>query len=146
MGLDMYLYAERYIYDGEEKELKDKISETFPDTAEFGIKKITYDVGYWRKANAIHAWFVKNVQDGVDDCNPHYVTDKDLKKLLADCKACLMDSSMIMELLPPQDGFFFGSTSVDEDYYEDLKNTIEIIERIRNVPSEQLSIYYRSSW
>jgi hypothetical protein len=24
-------------------------------------------VGYWRKANAIHRWFVEHVQDGNDD-------------------------------------------------------------------------------
>ena len=26
------------------------------------------EVGYWRKANAIHGWFVRNVQNGKDDC------------------------------------------------------------------------------
>ena len=25
-------------------------------------------VAYWRKANAIHSWFVENCQDGVDEC------------------------------------------------------------------------------
>ena len=25
-------------------------------------------IASWRKANAIHKWFVDNVQDGVDDC------------------------------------------------------------------------------
>lgn len=28
---------------------------------------------YWRKANAIHNFFVNNVQDGVDDCGTYHV-------------------------------------------------------------------------
>lgn len=32
------------------------------------VKEITEEVGYWRKANAIHGWFVDNVQKGNDDC------------------------------------------------------------------------------
>ena len=31
------------------------------------------EVAYWRKANAIHGWFVYNIQDGVDDQNEYYV-------------------------------------------------------------------------
>ena len=28
---------------------------------------------YWRKANAIHGWFVKNAQQGIDDCRTYSV-------------------------------------------------------------------------
>ena len=40
------------------------------------------EVGYWRKANAIHRWFVDNVQEGEDDCGEYEVTIKQLKDLL----------------------------------------------------------------
>lgn len=40
----------------------------------YGFNSIAEDVGYWRKANAIHAWFVKNVQGGVDNCQSHEVS------------------------------------------------------------------------
>lgn len=44
-------------------------------------------VGYWRKANAIHKWFVDNVQDGEDDCGYYEVSKEDLEELLSICKA-----------------------------------------------------------
>lgn len=45
------------------------------------VKEITEEIGYWRKANAIHNWFVQNVQEGEDDCKDYYVSQEDLKKL-----------------------------------------------------------------
>ena len=38
-------------------------------------------VAYWRKANAIHGWFVDNIQDGVDDQNEYYVSKEKLEEL-----------------------------------------------------------------
>lgn len=42
-------------------------------------------VGYFRKHNMIHKWFVDNVQNGVDDCGRYVITVKDLNKLLDIC-------------------------------------------------------------
>lgn len=51
------------------------------------------------------------------------------------------------ELLPTQDGFFFGGTDYDEYYVEDLKNTIKIIDNVlATTDFETQMIYYRSSW
>lgn len=44
------------------------------------------DVGYWRKANQIHNWFVENVQDGEDDCGCYEVSQEQLEGLLETCK------------------------------------------------------------
>ena len=58
--------------------------------------RITEEVGYWRKANQIHNWFVKNIQDGVDDCNYHReVTEEDLNELLDICKRVLASCEMV---------------------------------------------------
>ena len=46
---------------------------------------ITYKVGYWRKANQVHNWFVENVQGGEDECNPYVVTKEQLQELLDIC-------------------------------------------------------------
>lgn len=43
------------------------------------------EVGYWRKANAIHKWFVDNVQDGIDNCEYYEVTKEQLEELLEVC-------------------------------------------------------------
>lgn len=44
------------------------------------------EIAYWRKANQIHNWFVKNVQHGRDDCGSYEVTPDRLEDLLATCK------------------------------------------------------------
>lgn len=46
------------------------------------VCEIVEEVGYWRKANQIHNWFVENVQNGNDDCRDYYVDPEDLQKLL----------------------------------------------------------------
>lgn len=53
------------------------------------VSLITEDVAYWRKASAIHRWFVENVQDGVDDCGSYLVEVEQLKQLVDTCKQVL---------------------------------------------------------
>lgn len=53
------------------------------------LEDIKYRIGYWRKSNHIHKWFVDNVQNGTDDCNEYTVEPELLKKLLSDCRATL---------------------------------------------------------
>lgn len=53
-------------------------------------------VGYWRKSNEIHNWFVENVQDGVDDCCYHdEVTRETLEELLDICKRVLASCELV---------------------------------------------------
>jgi len=50
------------------------------------IGEITERVGYWRKANQIHAWFVHNVQGGRDECQESEVSREQLGELLDLCR------------------------------------------------------------
>lgn len=51
------------------------------------------------------------------------------------------------DLLPRQDGFFFGDTDYDEYYIADLKQTIKIINKVlRTVDFEKEYVIYHSSW
>lgn len=43
-------------------------------------------VGYWRKANHIHAWFVNKVQGGNDDCSYYFVTKDHFLELKETCE------------------------------------------------------------
>ena len=100
---------------------------------------------YWRKANQIHSWFVREVQGGEDNCGEYYVSSDKLIELLAICKHSLENKDPA--LLLPQGGFFFGSTDIDEWYWNDLKSTISQLERILALPEfDNLSFYYNSSW
>lgn len=70
MGLDMYLSARLHIsgYDNSKKLVRDTLLaliEVTPSPHDPSIT-IEYTVLYWRKANAIHKWFVDHTQDGED--------------------------------------------------------------------------------
>lgn len=59
----------------------------------FPYSSISEEVAYWRKANAIHRWFVDNVQDGEDDCRFHReVTAEDLEDLYGRCENILREA------------------------------------------------------
>ena len=49
------------------------------------------------------------------------------------------------EILPTQEGFFFGSTEYDEYLFEDIERTIEIIDYCLGLP-EGYYFEYCSSW
>lgn len=62
----------------------------------YGSLRIIEQVGYWRKANEIHNWFVENVQDGIDDCDYHHeVTEEMLELLRSTCKAVIKASKLV---------------------------------------------------
>jgi hypothetical protein len=161
MGLDMYLRAERYLtnYDysdeaKEQKELGEKIAGMLGAIPGGTVSGVTLRVGYWRKANQIHKWFVDNVQGGEDECNPHYVSVKQLKELHDLCVKILSKKGtkgvygLIEEFLPPQSGFFFGSSEVDEYYFSDLQSTVDQLKPLIEFNDEHhvWSYQYQSSW
>ena len=165
MGLDMYLHAKKYVEKIDWQKLQadndlsysspEAIYPKFNDLMEISqMSDVATDIygasvevtcAYWRKANQIHAWFVKNVQNGEDDCDSYYVSQSQLIELLTTCRQALFTKDP--SLLPPQSGFFFGSTDIDQWYWEDIKNTIKQLKRVSELPDfEQLSFSYQSSW
>ena len=157
MGLDMYLSAKRYISGAlrgeKDAEKQEAIQKLFPELEGFKgrwgdnspVKEVSIDVGYWRKANAIHDWFVRECQDGRDECQPSYVGREQLVQLRESCEEVLAKKSKASELLPTTSGFFFGSTEYDQYYFDDLKQTIEIIDHALKLPTDW-DFEYRSSW
>lgn len=150
MGLDMYLSAEKYLYSFRDDDIAEakKIGKAIGTKRR--VKSVSVEVAYWRKANAIHGWFVRNVQDGEDDCKPYSLDMDTLKELRELCNKLLKNKNAdeAMQLLPPQDGFFFGSAEVDEYYWEDLKLTVKQIDEILADPlfNESWDFVYQSSW
>ena len=153
MGLDMYLTAEKYAsgYDfSDDKEIYTSVvntigAEPFADKHSPSVE-VSVTAGYWRKANAIHDWFVRTCQNGVDECQKSYVVRSQLEELRDLCKEVLLDKDKASELLPTSNGFFFGGTDYDDWYFNTLKDTVEMISNLlKNVP-EDWEFYYRSSW
>lgn len=134
MGLDMYLHAKKYVSgyehsDEHEKKLYRTILKHFGLNGNFKIESpsavVELTVAYWRKANQVHAWFVSEVQDGKDECQNSHVDREKLQELVDLCKTALADRGKAKEILPTQKGFFFGSTDYDDDYLQDLENTVK---------------------
>ena len=158
MGLDMYLHAKKYIskvnWDMVDDFDNPSVRHEFDNVVSAaGLSDVATDIygaevsvtaAYWRKVNAIHAWFVKNVQNEEDDCREYYVPREKLSELREVCRKTLFDKNP--DLLPPQSGFFFGSYDIDEWYWEGIKNTIKQIDRVLNIQDDSLSFYYQSSW
>jgi hypothetical protein len=149
MGLDMYLTAKRYLFKvrAGDKAIAEAIGKLDLNHNGMRVKEIACEAIYWRKANAIHNWFVQNVQSGVDDCREYYVTRSQLQNLLSLCQKVLAEPSKSEELLPPMPGFFFGSAEVNEWYWDDLKSTIGGLNDIlADSVSQEWEFYYASSW
>ena len=153
MGLDMTLEAEYYIWDlGESAKkaeaLRVAIKSVMGDTPG-KIKTICTEAGYWRKANQIHKWFVDNAQEGKDECQRSFVDRDQLRTLRELCQEVIDNPESAEAKLPTEGGFFFGDTSYEEYYFEDLKHTVEIIDDVLNeekYPPGDWEFYYHSSW
>ena len=149
MGLDMYLYAGKFISNTppfKEGTRHEEIVDAL-DAQGFAKGHIVtqMEVAYWRKANAIHGWFV----DGKDDdCTPIQVSRENLVRLRDVCKELLVDkdTNKAEELLPPRGGFFFGSTDIDEWYWENVQETATLLDNILTEVPEDWSFEYQASW
>ena len=148
----MTLQKKTYVknWDYMKPEEKHEITIKGPRASSIDTKKITYiveDAGVWRKANQIHQWFVTNVQNGDDDCKDYYVSSEQLEELLDVVKQVLKAPNKAKELLPTQNGFFFGGIEYDQDYFKDLEYTKKLLEDVLNNPAAKNSDFtYSSSW
>lgn len=140
------------------------------------LTELVFDAGYWRKANAIHDWFVKNVQDGEDNCADYYVSKDKIIELLDTVNKVLeasklvdgkvvngysfkdgkkvenledgkyIEDSTIAEELLPTTGGFFFGSTNYDQWY------YEDLVYTKKILEEALAdtmggdFYYRSSW
>ena len=154
MGLDMYLSKKTSVknWSFQPKEEKHSISVKLGGKARKDIKpkrisEITEEIMYWRKANAIHSWFVENCQDGVDECQEAYVSKEQLEELASICEEVVKTKNT--SLLETQGGFFFGGTEYDEYYFDECKNTAKVLRAVLKEETPQgcySSFTYQSSW
>ena len=124
MGLDMYL-TKRRKGNSEEAEL----------------------VGYWRKANQIHGWFERNVAHGyIENCEMYPVCLDDLNCLVEDCKLVMGERAKAPEVLPCEEGFFFGGQLYDDYYFENIAATIDMIGKVIAEATDADELFYHAWW
>lgn len=105
---------------------------------------IFHEACYWRKFNALHNWFVNNLQDGVDDSGHYELTIEKVNECLDVLKETKETKNS--RLLEPKSGFFFGSTSIDQYYWRDIDDAIKQLEDLLQKDWNAYRFFYHSSW
>ena len=154
MGLDMYLYGTKTFsaYDkqiGNEPvtrttEFQSLLIETnfenapIDDTLQSSYT-VDYPLAYWCKTNAVHNWFVQNVQNGVDDCDRYYVSAEQLVQLSDLVNNALERPDIAGTYLPTVSGCFFGGLEYDDWYFDKLRYTKKRLDSILSYQSVALA-------
>ena len=112
----------------------ERLSKEYSEIVEANnVRDIIEEIMYWRKANAIHKWFVDNVATKFDYVFGYNVGAKitlDKAKQLRDiCKQVLAREDP-EKLLPTQGGFFFGGIEYNSSYYDSVSRTLEFLEKV----------------
>ena len=182
MGLDMYLYKKHYVQNWEHTKPEERHTITIKkgndvreDIKPERIVYITEQIGYWRKFNALHNFFIDECNRGEDNCGEIYVSSdklfellstlKEVKKVIGNAKKKKVSvqtgwsndgdtyaeievydcDEELEQLFPTRSGFFFGSTEYDDWYKADVEKTIELIES-ELVDIDKYDYYYQASW
>lgn len=121
MGLDMYLHKKHYVKNWEHQDKKEKhtflIKKGGKKVESIDTSKIVYieeEVMYWRKANQIHAWFIKNCADGDENQSEMFVSRSQLAELLELVNKVLDASKLI-------DGKINNGQQLQDSKWVDIK-------------------------
>jgi hypothetical protein len=146
MGLDMYLSAKRYLWNisDDDKALAEKIGAEVGGESLGQTKEVAREAMYWRKAWAIHHWFVINAQNGDDNCREYWVSRDLLRELLDTLKKVDKNPSLAEDILPLQ---AHDDDGKEWELYQ-IKGTIPALEKLINDESikDHWDFYYQSSW
>jgi hypothetical protein len=150
MGLDMYLEAKLHLppydkaLDPVRRAIGQAIGYTPPmekpdnDATLMEITGVTVRVGYWRKFDSLHRWFVNHVQEGHDDCRPAYVSPETLAELEEQLDQVSNDPASASE--------YFVREDDDPMTEDDIDYTLRIVAQAKKLQERGWDIYYRASW
>lgn len=102
-----------------------------------------YDA-YFRKVNFLFKYY----EDRGKMYDQYYAfTDvDDIDDLIDRCERVLKDHELAHELLPTQDGFFFGSTDYNDWYFSDVKDCLKQMKKYRKLLKDGVTGYVIFSW
>jgi|TARA_R100000479_G_scaffold173322_1_gene119203 predicted DNA-binding transcriptional regulator AlpA len=166
MGLDMYFSRRTYVSsikkDDEGNWVKQDVNNMElkfddADLSHINLKNVRYIeeiFGEFRKFNALHGYVVDNFGGGRDECQVIYLDIDDLIQIhemlsLVQESLSIGDKVIAEQTLPPQAGFFFGSTEIDEWYEEAVKEAVEVFGKVieeHSIVGYNASYSYQASW
>lgn len=97
MGLDMYLHREENLYGKSAIEIKkaNKLPLRSEEHPQYEWVQLKTECAYWRKANAIHKWFIDNCGGGDENKREMEVSLEQIKELLNVCKEVLQNIELV---------------------------------------------------
>lgn len=143
--LDMYLTRKFYVkaWPHTDKEDKYEIKITKgggkSPIQEDKIAFIDTEEIYWKDALAIHLWFVRNVQRGIEDNEEHLVSEAKLQELQKIISMVLSDKTKADKLLP------IPSKKYDSEYFDILTETKEKLAQALASHDGESDFYYSAS-
>lgn len=146
----------------------------YPNIRPERVSYVIEEIKCWRKANQIHGWFTQNTSEVTADVR-YRVTKTDLEVLLETCRKVIevlevspkvikqvvggwengkeymvdvevYNNDILCDILPPTEGFFFGSSDIDGNYKEVIVNTINFLEEELPNCNEDDEFEYYASW
>lgn len=100
---------------------------------------------YFRKVNFLFFYFDRVINTMYDQWFA-FVRPEDVDDLIDRCEQVLKDNSLAHELLPTQNGFFFGSTDYDKWYFHDVKDCLKQMKKYRKLLKDGITGYVIFSW
>lgn len=99
---------------------------------------------YFRKVNFIYAYFQDRLEN--ESC---VITKNELNEFIQVCKDVYNhkgDEDYASEFLPTTSGFFFGSTSYDDWYWDDVKDCIKQMQKLYKSLKDEDFVLWDFSW
>lgn len=112
------------------------------------------------KANHIFNWFIQNVMNGVANKDYYEITKEQFENLLSVCNevkdgfkyidnSYIVDKDVAKKCLPLMDerGIFFGTNNYDNNYANQVIETINIVNKVlMETDFEKETIYFNATW
>ena len=155
MGLDSYLTRTHRFYNRDDvtDRIQDAIAQEFGASADFGLGMgalvVQVPVMYLRKDWPVHQWFVKNVQDGKDDCETYLVDADDLRHLHDDLEQALKYPDLGVKLFgaPWADSCEPWRLDMRAEVVENLKRELRYLKVYNQGGTHNVPYYeYHGSW
>ncbi len=103
------------------------------------LKRVEYEIAYWRKHPNLHGFIVENFADGVDECQEIHLYEENINSIIEAIEA---------DNLPETSGFFFGESCIEGEKESSLVAFRKANELLAAEKKDGYyhSVIYQASW